>query len=287
MTWVKSMQQAIDYMETNLLERITIEDIARQAHVSPFHFQRLFMILTDVSVGEYLRRRRLTLAAQELTSSNYKIIDLAYKYGYDTPEAFSKAFRKHHGVTPSEARKGLGKLQSYNRLIIQVNLKGAIPMKYRIEERDEIRVVGVKREIACNAEGGSPAQGIAEFWAELNRNGTVHRLIQLMDGDIKGPLGVTCNFNEESNTIEYWIGVEQRGEVPSEFSSTELLPAKWVIFEVNGPVPTAMPKAWKQIYSEWFPSNGYEPEEQPPFEVYLDSNPMNENAINEIWIAVK
>lgn len=287
MVWVKSMQKAIDYMETNLLEKITVDDIAKQAHVSPFHFQRLFRILTNVSVGEYLRRRRLTLAAQELTSSDDKVIDLAYKYGYDTPEAFSKAFRKHHGLTPSEARKGLGKLQSYNRLMIQVNLKGAVPMKYRIVEKDVIRVVGVKREIPCNAEGGSPTPGIVEFWAELNRNGTVNRLIQRMNGDIKGPLGITCNFNEAKNTIEYWIGVEHQGDVSSEFSSKELPPAKWIVFEVNGPVPTAMPKAWKQIYSEWFPSNGYEPAEQPPFEVYLDSNPMNENATNEIWIAVK
>lgn len=287
MTWVESMQKAIDYIEMHLLEPMTIDDIARQAHVSPFHFQRLFIVLTDISVGEYVRRRKMTLVAQELIDSNCKIIDLAYKYGYSTPEAFSKAFRKHHGVAPSEIRKGVGKLQSYNRLSIQVNLKGVLPMKYRILERDGIRVVGVKREIPCNAEGGSPAPGVAEFWSELNGNGTVNQLVQMMNGDIKGPLGVTCNFNEEKNTIEYWIGVEHNGEVPDDFSTTNLPPAKWVIFEVHGPVPTAMPKAWKQIYSEWFPSNRYEPAEQAPFEVYLESNPYSETSINEIWIPIK
>lgn len=130
-------------MEEHLLDHITIEEIAKQANISPSHLQRIFMILTDISVGEYLRHRRLTLAAQELSSTNSKIIDIAFKYGYDTPESFSKAFRKQHGVTPSESRKGIGKLQSYNRLTIQVSLKGAVPMKYRIVERDAFQVTGL------------------------------------------------------------------------------------------------------------------------------------------------
>lgn len=287
MTWLNAMQKAIDYMEANLLERVTIEDIAKEANVSPYHFQRLFMILTDVTVGEYMRRRRLTLAAQELTKPGCKIIDLAYKYGYNTPEAFSKAFRKQHGISPSEARKGSGKLHSYNRLVIQVNLKGAIPMKYRIVERDKIRITGVSREIPCMEDGVSPTPGITAFWRELNENGTVQRLVQLMNGSIKGPLGVTSSYDKNKNTIEYWIGVEQRTPAESEFAVTELPPAKWVVFEVKGPAPTAMPKAWKQIYSEWFPSNGFEPAEQAPLEVYLSEDALSEDAMHEIWIAVK
>ena len=287
MAWVESMQKAIDFMETHLLEPIKVEDIAKQAHVSPFHFQRLFVLLTDVSLGEYMRRRRMTLAAKELISSDCRIIDLSYKYGYDTPEAFSKAFRKHHGMTPREARKGDRKLQSYNRLSIQVNLKGVLPMKYRIVEREEIKITGESKEITCNVEEGTQAIGIAAFWGELNANETVNRLVQLMNGDIKGPLGVTNNFDEEKNTIEYWIGVENQGEIQNEFSTIELPPAKWVVFEVRGPVSTAIPEAWKQIYSEWFPSNGYEPAEHPPLEVYLEENPNSKNAVNEIWVAIK
>lgn len=287
MSWVESMQKAIDYIESHLLEPITMEDIASQAHVSAFHFQRLFTILTDVSVGEYIRRRKMTLAAHELTTTDCKIIDLAYKYGYDTPESFSKAFRKQHGVTPSEVRKGSGTIQSYNRLAIQVNLKGASPMNYRIVERSGIRVVGVKRDIPCDAEGGSPSQGVAAFWQEVNENGTVGQLIQLLNGEIKGPLGVTCNYDSERNTVEYWIGVESSDDAPNGFSVTELPSAKWVVFEVIGPVSTAMPSAWRRIYSEWFPSNGYEPADKPPLEVYTDPNPLSENATNEIWVAIQ
>lgn len=110
MALVESLQKAIAYMEEHLLDHITIEDIAKQANLSPFHFQRTFMILTDISVGEYLRKRRLTLAAQELSSTNSKVIDLAYNYSYQTPEAFSKAYRKQHGVTPTDTRRGIGKI---------------------------------------------------------------------------------------------------------------------------------------------------------------------------------
>jgi AraC family transcriptional regulator len=144
MAMVESLQKAIEYMEAHLLENLTAEAISKQAYLSPFHFQRMFLILTDMTVGDYIRQRRLTLAAQELMSTDCKIIDLAYKYGYETPEAFAKAFRKHHGVSPSDARKGIGKLQSYNRLSIQVSLKGAKPMQYRIVERGAFLVAGIK-----------------------------------------------------------------------------------------------------------------------------------------------
>src|SRR5690606_11626680 len=134
--WLESLQNAIDYMEEHLLEKLSIEDIARSANASPFHFQRTFSILTDSTVSDYIRRRRLTLAAEEVSRTNTKIIDLAYKYGYDTPDAFTKAFRKQHSVSLSDVRKGIGKLQSYSRLVIQVSLKGAKPVNYRIVDKE-------------------------------------------------------------------------------------------------------------------------------------------------------
>lgn len=287
MALVESLQRAIDYMEEHLLDQISIEGIAKQANLSTYHFQRIFTILTDMSVGEYLRRRRLTLAAQQLSSANCKVIDLAYKYGYDTPESFSKAFRKQHGVTPSEMRKGIGKTQAYNRLVIQVNLKGAEPMEYRIVEKDAFQVVGVKRELACSADGASPAPAIGQFWAELNGNGTVNQLTQLINGDIKGALGITANYDEEKNVIDYWIGVERHGDVPEGFSSTEVPASKWAVFGVRGPVMDAMPQTWKKIYSEWFPSNTYEHTGAASLEVYTDADPTKPDAHSEIWVPIK
>lgn len=110
MAWVESIQKAIEYIEKNITEDITIDSIAKQANVSSFHFQRTFAILTEITVGDYIRRRRLTLAGEELLTTDAKIIDIAYKYGYDTPEAFSKTFRRQHKVSPSEVRKNKGKL---------------------------------------------------------------------------------------------------------------------------------------------------------------------------------
>lgn len=285
MALVESLQKAIDYMEEHLLDQISIEDIAEQANVSPFHFQRTFMILTDVSVGEYLRRRRLTLAAQELSTTDSKIIDLAFKYGYDSPEAFTKAFRKQHGIAPSEVRKGDVKLQSYNRLMIQVSLKGAEPMKYQIVEREAFQVVGIMRECPCGDESG--VAGIPELWGEVNANGTADKLVQLMNGKIKGLLGITDNYNAQTNTIDYWIAAEHIGEVPDELTSLEIPSSKWIVFEVKGSAPIAMPKAWKQIFSEWMPSNGYEVAEIPAIEAYTDPDPYRPDSSNQIWLAVK
>lgn len=286
MAWVESLQKAINYMEEHLLEDLTIEDIAKQANASSFHFQRTFLILTDISVGEYLRRRRLTLAAQELSRTDSKIIDLAYKYGYDTPEAFSKAFRKQHGVTPREARKGMGRLQSYNRLVIQVSLKGAEPMKYRIVEKEAFQVVGVKREYSCA--NGENLKGIPKFWEDVHQNGTNEWLAQLNNGPIKGVLGVCVDQSgRQSNEIDYWIAAAYDGNVPEGLESLEIPASKWAVFEVHGAMPDAMQKVWKQIFSEWFPSSGFKPAGTPELEVYSDGNPNDPNYYSEIWIPVK
>ncbi|MFE8698863.1 effector binding domain-containing protein [Cytobacillus sp. FJAT-53684] len=287
MGWVESLQKAIDYMEEFILEDITIEGIAKQANTSEFHFQRTFTILTDVSVGEYLRRRRLSLAAQELSDTDHKIIDLAFKYGYDTPEAFSKAFRRQHGITPSEARKNIGKLNCYNRLVIQVNLKGAEPMRYKIVERDSFKVAGIKKEFSLKNEEN--LKGIPKMWDEVNGDGTVDKIARLNNGEIKGILGVCVDkrLTHSEQSIDYWVAAEYKGEAPDSFLTLEIPASKWGVFEVHGPMPDAMQKAWKQIFSEWFPSNQYEPAGTPELEVYSDEDPSSADLYSEIWIPLK
>lgn len=287
MSWIESIQKAINYIEAHLQETITMEQIAQEVNVSVFHFQRTFSILTDMSIADYIRRRRLTLAAQELINTDIKIIDLAYKYGYDSPEAFTKAFRKQHHVTPSDARKQQGPLQSYNRLVIQVSLKGAEPMKYNIVEKDKFQVVGVKRTYNCQK--GENLQGIPLFWDEVNRQGMDEQLFALNNGQIKGVLGVCVpdeNYKENS-LIDYWIGTDHVGEAPENLQSIEVPASKWVVFEVHGPMPHAMQNAWKQIFSEWFPSNPYEPAGTAELEVYTDEDPTSEDLYSEIWIPIK
>ncbi len=289
MAWVESIQKAIEFMENHLLEEITVDDIAEQAHVSPSHFQRTFSVLTESTVGDYIRRRRLTLAGEELLTTDAKIIDLAYKYGYDTPEAFTKAFRRQHDMTPSEARKNKGKLQSYNRLIIQVSLKGAKPMKYTIVEKEAFQIVGVKREFSSVAEEENVV-GIPEFWQEVNQNGTTDLLFQVNNGPIEGVLGVCGDVSEtleEGRKFDYWVGAAHSGDVPEGMQSLTLPASKWAVFEVRGPMPVAMQTAWKQIFSEWFPSTGYEHAGTFEFELYTNEDPSSPDLYSEIWIPVK
>nr|WP_207198878.1 AraC family transcriptional regulator [Peribacillus sp. TH14] len=274
-------------MEEHLLDDLTIESISRQANASAFHFQRTFTILTDISVGEYVRRRRLTLAAQEISRTNCKIIDLAYKYGYDTPEAFSKAFRRQHGVSPSEARKYIGKLTFYERLVIQVILKGEIPMKYNIIERDSFQVIGIKREFSLV--NGENLIGIPKLWDKVNSDGTDDQLGKLNNGQIKGLLGVCVDKRilEQNETMDYWIATEYDGQVPEGYSSLTIPASKWVIFEVHGPMPDAIQEVWKRIFSEWFPTSGYEHAGTFEMEVYTDDDASNPDYYSEIWIPVK
>ncbi|MFI8493936.1 effector binding domain-containing protein [Peribacillus butanolivorans] len=287
MGWVESIQKAINYMEEHLLDDLTIESISRQANASAFHFQRTFTILTDISVGEYVRRRRLTLAAQEISRTNCKIIDLAYKYGYDTPEAFSKAFRRQHGVSPSEARKYIGKLTFYERLVIQVILKGEIPMKYNIIERDSFQLIGIKQEFSLV--NGENLIGIPKLWDKVNSDGTDDQLGKLNNGQIKGLLGVCVDKRilEQNETMDYWIATEYDGQVPEGYSSLTIPASKWVIFEVHGPMPDAIQEVWKRIFSEWFPTSGYEHAGTPEMEVYTDDDASNPDYYSEIWIPVK
>ncbi|POZ57405.1 Regulatory protein SoxS [Lysinibacillus sphaericus] len=287
MSWIESIQKAINYIEEHLHESITMEQIAQEVNASVFHFQRTFSILTDMSIADYIRRRRLTLAAQELINTDSKVIDIAYKYGYDSPEAFTKAFRKQHNVTPSEVRKQQGPLQSYNRLIIQVTLKGAEPMKYNIVEKEKFQVVGVKRTYNCQT--GENLQGIPQFWNELNGQGMDEQLFTLNNGQIKGVLGV-CVPDEnykDNHLIDYWIATDHVGEVPENMLAMEVPASKWVVFEVRGPMPDAMQNAWKKIFSEWFPSNPYEPAGTAELEVYTEEDPSSENLYSEIWIPIK
>ncbi|MFT9847439.1 AraC family transcriptional regulator [Aneurinibacillus sp. REN35] len=287
MGWVEAIQKAIDYIEKNLHEAITIEAVAKQANASVFHFQRTFAILTDISVAEYIRRRRLTLAAQELVATDCKIIDLAYKYGYETPEAFSKAFRKQHGVSPREVRQNKGKLNSYNRLVIQITLKGAEPMKYKIVEREGFQVVGIKREFSLH--DGENHKGIPVFWKDAHADGTNDLLFTLNNGKINGVLGVCVDKRgmQAEEMIDYWIATEYVGDIPEGLLSLEIPAAKWGVFEVHGPMPDAMPKVWKMIFSEWFPSHSYGHAGTPELEVYSNEDPSSPDLYSEIWIPLK
>ncbi len=147
MDQIQGIQNAIAYIEEHLTEKIDYEEVAKTAYFSCFHFQRVFGIMCGITLGEYIRRRRLTLAGSELLSEKAKVTDVAFKYGYDTLESFSRAFLKFHGVKPSQVRPGCA-LNSYSRLSVKIDLIGGNEMKYKITEMPELILVGYKKHFS-------------------------------------------------------------------------------------------------------------------------------------------
>ena len=152
MDWIIGIQKAIDYIEDNLLETIDYETVASQSFSSSYHFQRVFSILCGFTIGEYIRNRRLSLAGTELATSNAKVIDIAMKYGYESPDSFAKAFKKFHGILPSQVRNNGNNLKSFSRLVLKFSLEGGSTMNYRIELKDEMIFTGYKRKFSGTPE---------------------------------------------------------------------------------------------------------------------------------------
>ncbi|TMW72893.1 AraC family transcriptional regulator [Alteribacter natronophilus] len=283
MEWVASLRRTIDYIEECLPEPVSVDQAAKAAHVSPAHLQRAFSVLTGISLGEYIRRRRLTLAAEELSRGKAKILDTALRYGYETPESFAKAFRRQHGITPKEARKPGAEFACYNRLVIQVTLKGEKPMKYRMVERESFNVAGIKKRMTL--ENNAQQTEIPKLWGKVNADGTSEQLFRLNQGQIDGVLGV-C-IDQGNQEMDYWVATEYEGALPEQFDQLTIPASTWAVFEVHGPMPDAMQKAWEQIMSEWFPSSSYEHAGTPDFEKYTDEDPACPDLYSEIWIPVK
>lgn len=281
MEGLQKMLESIDYIESNLQSKLEMDDIASIAYMSKFHFQRMFHMITGVTVADYIRKRRLTLAAQELTHANRKVIDVALQYGYETPESFSKAFRKAHGISPSEVREHSKQLKAYPRLSFQIQIKGDQEMNYKIIERDYFEIIGKGIKVQMENK-----QVIAEYWNESNQNGFSSTLAQNC-GPL-GLLGVCMDFNPTQEEFTYFIGAEKMdgNAVDGDFEKKVIPAATWAIFESVGPMPTAIQKVWDRIFSEWFPSTGYEHAIGPEMEVYPEGDPSDENYRCEVWIPI-
>lgn len=284
MEWLIRMKEALDYMESNMEETLSIEEVAKIAYSSPFHFQRMFNMLTGVSVSDYIRRRRLTLAAQELAISKVKVLDVALKYGYDSPESFAKAFRKAHGIAPSTAREPGIQLKAFPRLSFHLSLKGDKEMEYRIVEREQFTVIG--KSIQISTREGENLREIPLLWQEANADGTSDKLAEI--GVDKDLLGICAEMDYTNETFSYWIAVEGGPETdPQGYATTVIPAATWAVFTSVGPMPHAIQKVWERVFQEWFPSSGYEHTGKPEFELYPPGDPNAEDYVCEVWVPIK
>jgi AraC family transcriptional regulator len=276
------LNDCIKYIEENLQDKIEHDHLAHIALSSKFHFQRMFHIVTGFTVADYIRRRRLTLAAQELMKPDVKVIDVALRYGYETPESFSKAFRKTHGVSPSAVRRSGTSLKAFPRISFQIQLKGEKEMDYRIVEKESFQVVGTG--IRVTMAGGQNKNDITHFWSEVNGNGVTRQICEQTGMDEL--MGMCIEFDHPNETFTYFIGAESDHD-SGIFDSKKVGAATWAVFTSVGPMPNAIQHVWQKVYSEWFPSTGYEHAGGPEFELYPPGNVLDDDYRCEVWIPIK
>ncbi|MBW7475802.1 effector binding domain-containing protein [Paenibacillus oenotherae] len=285
MEWFTRMKEALDLMELKMEERLDIEEIAKAAYSSPFHFQRMFHMLTGMTVAEYTRKRKLTLAAQELAMSSSKVLDIALKYGYDSPESFAKAFRKVHGISPSEARSPGVSLKAFPRISFHLSLKGDKDMDYRIVEQEAFKVVG--RAFRTTCQNNDNTREIPTFWGACHQDGTIDKLVSI--GEDNNLLGIVLDMQPGSEDFTYMIASQSNVDEAAlaEGFTTAVVPAyTWAIFTSVGPMPGAIQDTICRIFQEWFPATGYEHSGGPEIEVYPPGDTTAEDYRCEVWVPI-
>lgn len=280
MDWMEALNQSIEFMESHLMENITSDEVAKSVNMSSFYYQKGFKILTGYTIGEYLRNRRLTLAGIELLQNQEKVINVAYKYGYETPESFTKAFTRFHGITPSQVKSLSYKLQSFQRLVIKITVEGGNLMDYRIEEKEGFQVFGLGR----NCEYEKAYQELPKFWTEFCK-----KYSSMEKPPIYGMFGVCDDRNTEGNEFRYMIAdTYEGGEVPEGFEVLDIPAFTWAIFPCVGPMPGALQAVNTRIFSEWLPNNQeYEIATGLNLERYTEGNIQALDYKSEIWVPVK
>lgn len=278
MEWLDHLNEAVTYIEKQLAGEIDYDRVAQLACCSSYHFQRMFSYIAGVPLGEYIRRRRMSLAAVELQNGG-KVLDTALRYGYESPTAFNRAFQGVHGVTPSAARGEGVTLRAYPRLSFKLTVKGAEEMEYRIVKKDAFRIVGRKESLSKDVE--ECFQMVPQMWQRAAQEGVLPRIIPLMEGEPTGVLGVSACGGDE---WEYYIAVATEKEAPVGLSEYTVPAGTWAVFPGTGAMPRAIQELEKRVVTEWLPSSGYEYADRPDMEVYLEPDPAK--ARFEVWVPV-
>lgn len=283
MEWTECISKAVGYIEDNLTEKLTIQNIAKQALVSPFYFQKGFAMLCGFTVSEYIKKRRLALAGGEILSTNEKIIDIALKYGYDSPDSFTKAFIRFHGATPASVRKGETMIKSFASLKIKLTLEGGYTMDYKIVKKDQFTLVGVSKVFSYD----EAAAEIPKLWAWYHQAGKADAVCSVY--------GVSIDENMDGNQFEYLIADNYNPikEMTGDFVTRIIPKHTWAVFACKGPNPHSIQDVQKKIFSEWLPNcKDYEIAAGYNIEMYSDpaeypKGVQDEKYYCEIWIPVR
>lgn len=259
MEWLTSLRGAINYMEEHLLEPVTPADIGMAVNLSPFYLQKGFQIMTGYSLGEYIRCRRLYLAAMDLLAGGNKIIDVAYKYCYQTPESFAKAFSRFHGFPPSQVGKQRGKIKIFLPLKISITIKGGYNVDYVVEKMDSFKVIGFEEnihmdrgyELCPKMWERLMEQYLTPLWQGKEPGTDIERAVA--ENDI-GVYGVCVDSGEDS--FAYMVaGPYKGGQVPDGLTVREIPAAQWARFRSPSANTDSLQALNTQIFQEWLPGN--------------------------------
>lgn len=279
MKWVERLNQSIVYIEEHLTGEIDYERLGQIACCSAYHYQRMFTYMAGVTLAEYIRRRKMSLAAVDLRGKKEKIIDIAEKYGYSSPTAFNRAFQSVHGIAPSAVKNDGVSVKSFPPLTFTIAVKGVEELNYRIETKDAFRIIGVSAPLHKEVEQDFTV--VPQMWQDAAMNGTIQKLAGMMDAPPMGLLGVSaCNDDEQ---WKYFIAVSST-KSSSEFEEYTVPASTWAIFPGSG-INRSIQQLEQRIITEWLPASGYEYANAPDIEVYL--NPDPQNAQYEVWIPVR
>lgn len=278
MEWIMRLNDVIRYIEQHLTEEIDYEQLGKIACCSAYHFQRMFSYMAGISLSEYIRRRKMSLAAVDLQGGDQKIVDIALKYGYGSPTAFNRAFQSVHGIAPSLVKKEGVSVKSFPPLLFQMIVKGVEEMEYRIEKKDAFRILGVSQPLEKDMEKNFAV--VPRMWQEVTENGILQKLAGMIGSPPMGILGVCASHLEQ---WKYFIGVASMAK-DTDLEEYFVPALTWAVFRGEGVCPQAIQELEARIFTEWLPASGYEYANGPDMEVYLNMEPSDSQF--EVWIPV-
>ena len=294
MEWLTCVRTAIEYMENHLTDDIGVEDVAKKVYLSPFFLQKGFSLMTGYGIGEYIRSRRLYLAALDLKNTNDKVIDIAFRYCYETPESFTKAFSRFHDATPSQVRGGAG-INVFLPLTIKFSVNGGDQMNYKITPMFPFKVIGFQKVFDMETAYAE----IPKFWDEIcekyaynvyRGNEPANAYEKAIVDNCIGEYGV-CIDDVGGGKFRYLVaGRYTGGEVPEGMAIYEFPRGEWAVFDCIGPLPESLQSVNTRIFREWLPGN-------PEFEICGNANVEWYDCVNgektdsdyhsAIWIPVR
>ena len=289
---LERIQRTIAYIEEHMDEEIRYEELAGLVRMSGYDFHRMFSFVVGMTVNEYIRSRRLTLAAQELQSTGLSVTEAAYKYGYESPEGFSKAFSRFHGVTPKQARRKGAKLRLFSPMVIKMVMEGGRMMDYRMEHREGQRFVTMTRAFPNEITSDEQDHSIPDFWTECDERGLIEPMRQLRPEGKRDLYGLCDASGENETHFHYGIGVLLDGETADAaallregYTLWETKPADYAVFQCFGEDGGCIGETWSRFFKEFVPQTGYVQTDGADFEIYFEQG--GNGLFCELWIPVK